>query len=151
MAKTHKKGAAVLKAGLTQNPRMQGPAWIKGFVRERLGCDCLDEVFEHIEYFPETKIRDFPGLVDRIVIGNRLLIYIWNLDDATDAETYLPFLLNAGIKERDDCSLNRFRLVIGTTDTEGIKSVMDAWDPVSTGRDPKAHLHIIHKGDIPRG
>jgi len=151
VAKTHKKGAAVLKAELTQNPKMQDHTWIKSFARETLGCDCPDAVFEHIEYVPATTIRDFPVLVRRIVIGNRLLIYIWEPNDTGDVETFLPLLLNAGREERDDRGLNRFRLVIGTTDTEGLKSMMDAWDPVSSGRDPKAHLHIIHKGDIPRG
>jgi len=151
MAKAYKKGAAVLMTERTQNPTMQVPAWIKGFAREMLGCDCADAVFEHIEYFPETEVGDFPGLVRRIVIGNRLLIFIWESEDLTEVETHLPLLLNAGIKERDDRRLNRFRLVIGTTDAEGIKSVMDAWDPVSSGRDPKAHLHIIRKEDIPRG
>ena len=151
MAKAHKKGAAVLKTGSSQNPKMQDHAWIKRFAREMLGCDCPDEVFEHIEYMPVTTVHDFPGLFKRIVIGNRLLIFIWEPDDATDVEKQLPSLVNAGIKERDDRSLNRFRLVVGTENTERIRSVTDAWIRASSGRDPKTHLHVIHKGDIPRG
>jgi hypothetical protein len=151
VAKAHKKGAAVLKAEPTQDPKMQDHTWIKNFARDRLGCNCPDAVFEHIEYMPATTIRDFTVLVRRIVIGNRLLIYIWEPNDTGDVETYLPLLLNAGKEERDDRGLNRFRLVIGTTDTEGIKSIIDASGPASSEKDPKAHLHVIHKKDIPRG
>ena len=48
----------------------------KRFVRDTLGCQCPDSVFEQIDYQENTGILDKDAIVKRLLVGNRLLIYI---------------------------------------------------------------------------
>ena len=74
---------------------------IKRFAKEVLGCGCPEEVFKDIEY--EQKIGRLNGAchVDRILIGRRLLIYIFRPDQHPQWKRLLPELIEEGKKERD--------------------------------------------------
>jgi len=78
---------------------------IKDFVQNILGCTCPDKVFEQIE---DRMVAPASSPHTRsIVIGQRLLIYVWEADDSLDLQQGLAAILKTGRKERDDRGLNR--------------------------------------------
>jgi hypothetical protein len=120
---------------------------IKTFVRQTLGCGCSEEVFEYIDCQSDIALNDVI-LCNRINIGNRLLIYIIEVENTDSIRHSLPFLINMGKKERDNSKFNRFRLVITSNNIDETKKVAD--DVFKTiEKDEKIHLHIIPKTDLP--
>ena len=116
---------------------------IISFVRETLGCQCPQEVFEHIDiaHNPERDIKL------RINVGGRLLIYVEEIEDPDSPDDTLEKLIRAGIEERDSTGLNRFRLVVPVEDLKSIKdTLMEKFDAIRRG-DEKAHLHVLEKDD----
>jgi hypothetical protein len=115
---------------------------VKDFVRNKLGCDCAEDVFDHIE-----NDRDFDAggvlLRNRINIGNRLLVYVAEGDAVTGR---IPALLKAGKSDRDAGGFNRFRLVVVTDDKKLKKTAMDAFKAMP-GLDEKVHLHVMEKSE----
>jgi len=83
---------------------------IKTFVRQTLGCGCPEEVFQYIDCQSNISVDDIP-LMGKINIGNRLLIYIVEINDINSLKNVLSFLIGKGMKERDGSNFNRFRLV----------------------------------------
>jgi hypothetical protein len=55
---------------------------IKSFVVNKLGCNCPAEVFNAINWGKNVEINASIILNNKINIGNRLLIYIIDIDDA---------------------------------------------------------------------
>ncbi|MFH1940598.1 MAG: hypothetical protein ABIL68_00740, partial [bacterium] len=49
---------------------------IKNFARRTLGCQCPDDVFEKIEYGTVNDVFTNTTPIQKIVVGNRLLIVI---------------------------------------------------------------------------
>jgi hypothetical protein len=71
---------------------------VKEFVRNTLGCDCAEEVFEHIENEKGVEAGGI-RLRNKINVGNRLLVYI--VEAGGDAITIkaMPALIAAGKQE----------------------------------------------------
>lgn len=116
---------------------------IEKFVRQILGCTCPDKVFEQIE--DRKVLASVSPHSRRITIGGRLLIYIWEVDEADEQfkENFLA-LLAAGRKERDEQGLNRFRAVLAVDDiTHGITAEAELHFSLFAGRDDRMHLHVI--------
>jgi len=117
---------------------------IISFVRETLGCQCPQEVFnKHIDIArtPEKDIKL------RINVGGRLLIYVAEIEAPDPLDAMLEKLVRAGIEERDSSGLNRFRLVVAAEDLKSIKdSLMEKFDAIRQG-DEKAHLHVLDRND----
>ena len=92
------------------------PSGARRFVKETLGCRCPDDVFNRIEQ--EEVHSSGPGMPGRtrLLIGRRLLIYIWKVDETQILERYLPGIVHSGMRERDMQGYNRFRLVLSTSD-----------------------------------
>jgi hypothetical protein len=86
---------------------------IKTFVQKTLGCGCPEKVFEYINCKSNIKLNDIV-LSSKINIGNRLLIYVVNINDQNSLKNILPFLVSTGKDERDNLKFNRFRLVLVT-------------------------------------
>jgi hypothetical protein len=125
---------------------MPKPRTLKIFVKRTLGCACPDEVFENIEYFSGSS-PDVSG----IILGNRLLLFLWKTDDPADIATDTVKLLQSGKLERDRRSLNRFRLVIATDHVEKIKPKADhLFKAIHSQMDEKIHLHVVHKKNLPQ-
>ncbi len=117
---------------------------IISFVRETLGCQCPQEVFEHIDmaYTPERDIKL------RINVGDRLLIYVAEIEDPDSLDAILEKLVRAGREEIDFSGLNRFRLVVAAEDLKSIKdSLLEKFDAIRQG-DEKAHLHVLDRNDL---
>lgn len=124
---------------------------IKSFVRQTLGCGCSEDVFAHIYY--ECGVRpyiDSPP-VDRINIGNRLLVYVTQASDADSVKKNLQRLVNAGVNERNAANFNRFRLVIAADRPDDIRPIADETFRSLNNVDDKMHLHVISRKDIPSG
>jgi hypothetical protein len=121
---------------------------IKAFAQHTLGCGCPEEVFQHIEC--ESNIRrDGVHIAYKIIIGNRLLIYIFTVDTPDSLKDLLPRLVDIGKRERDSSGFNRFRLVLAEDDVDDIRQKGEQLFNALT-RDEKIYLHILPKTSIPK-
>ncbi len=112
------------------------------FVRETLGCQCPDEVFERIGIGFRNKGGASQGIpdVEKIIlnIGNRLLVHIIS-GDGIEEDMVWGFL-NDGRVKRDILGLNRFRLVLVSSPPIKIGQM-----EISKRLDDRIHLHLITK------
>ena len=121
---------------------------IREFVRNNLGCNCPEEVFQYIDLQSAVDIGENIILDYEINIGNRLLIFTIGIDEVNSLETVLSKLVQAGIKRRDDNKFNRFRLVLLTAEiNDTALQAQEIFNSLIT--DDKIHLHIIKKDDFP--
>lgn len=121
---------------------------IKLFVQQTLGCGCPEEVFEHIDCRFNIKLNHEIILRNKIKIGNRLLIYVLEVNNAGPIKSILPFLVAAGKTERDDLKFNRFRLVLVTDKSDELKQAAESMFN-TINKDEKVHLHVVHKETVP--
>jgi hypothetical protein len=117
-------------------------AAIERFVRGTLGCGCPDQVFNSVA------IEHVAGPGDsqrhtRLLVGNRLLIYILIATDREQVAATLPVLARRGCDERDRNGLNRFRLVIVAGHPTRLTDTAPALFADAIGADDRAHLHVI--------
>ncbi len=119
---------------------------IKHFVQKILGCGCPENVFSHIECHKDVQM-DGIKLRSKINIGNRLLIYIIDINNSEYLSDILQVLIKEGRKERDT-GFNRFRLVLSTKIVEEIKSKAESLF-MEIDKDDKVHLHVVPSEDIP--
>ncbi len=115
---------------------------MKSFVQSVLGCTCPDKVFEQIK---EGRITLFSkSSVRSIVIGGKLLIYIWQAGGDLEGEKDDLFsLLRAGKKDREDCGLNRFRLVLASADPQTVEHQAKFYFSQFEDRDERMHIHVV--------
>lgn len=114
---------------------------IQSFAVGLLGCGCGSEVFESIEFSPETFGRDLPT-GKRILIGGRLLIYLvpWS---GGAASARLQELMRRGRDERDRNGYNRFRLVLAADRPEELREPAAGMFASLAGGDEKLHIHVL--------
>jgi hypothetical protein len=117
---------------------------VETFIRQTLGCNCPDDVFKTIlsEYFSHPQ---FPGeSLQRIVVGNRLLIYIIRLpSDSTDRDNLLSTLAVSGKQEREANSYNRIRLVMLSDNPAVDTPPTQLFFSTLTCIDDRMHVHVI--------
>jgi hypothetical protein len=118
------------------------------FVRQTLGCGCPEEVFQTIEHQTTHVFSVHGPIVERLVIGKRLLIYLWATDDPDEVRNKLRGFMDSGRKDRDDNGLNRFRGVIATRAVDAIRAVADLVI-TQPGSDDRIHLHVVHESEVP--
>lgn len=119
---------------------------IKTFVQKTLGCGCPEEVFNSINYLPDVKLGDIT-LKSRINIGNRLLVYIVDIDNPDLLKKNLTILIAEGKKDRDSFGMNRLRLVIVSDINDIHKHAYSIFNSIV--KDEKVHLHVISKNNLP--
>jgi hypothetical protein len=122
---------------------------IKAFVVQTLGCECPNQVFEYIDCQHNVILDNGIPLSVRINIGNRLLIYLLEVDDASFIQSNLSALIRLGKDERDSMGFNRFRLVIFSDDTDRIERAAHTIFENLVDKDEKVHLHILSKSEFP--
>jgi len=123
---------------------MQTYTEIKRFVQETLGCSCPEEVFNKIDYQKECD-----GILGRkVIVGDRLLIYIITMDDKSNIQGVINSALEQGVEERDKKGLNRFRLVLATSHPDELRSLAERAFDSSGCTDNKTHLHIVNESDV---
>jgi hypothetical protein len=121
---------------------------IKEFARNTLGCNCPEEVFQHIDCRTVVNIDENIVSAYEINIGNRLLIFAAAIDDVDSLRYVLSKLVRAGIKKRDEKKFNRFRLVLlSAGDIDIAEQASGIFSSFVT--DEKVHLHVINKDDFP--
>jgi hypothetical protein len=121
---------------------------IEHFVRATLGCQCPDEVFRSVSI---DKLRTADGAIGytRLLVGNRLLIYILDAASVSVADGELADLVARGCRERNERGYNRFRLVIACDEPASESTaVQHAFDDAS-GSDERAHLHCLPRALLP--
>jgi len=121
---------------------------IKTFVQHTLGCGCPEEVFQSMDCQFNIRLNNDIHLRNKINIGNRLLIYVLEVNNTGPLRNILPLLVNSGRTERDNLKFNRFRLVLATDRVDEIKKTADSiFNAIS--EDEKVHLHIVDKEKVP--
>ncbi len=121
---------------------------IKDFVRNTLGCNCPEEVFQYIDCRTAVNIDENIIPAYEINIGNRLLIFAAAIDEIDSLSSVISKLVRAGIKKRDEMKFNRFRLVLlSNGDNDIARQASEIFDSLTT--DEKAHLHVINKDEFP--
>ncbi len=119
---------------------------IKNFVQNILGCACPDKVFEQIED------RRFAPSVSphtrSIIVGGKLLVYIWIVQEEQELHEKLHAMLEAGKKERDERKLNRFRAVLAADTPQSLAFRAQSYFSKYENRDDRMLLHVISSSDL---
>ena len=119
---------------------------IKTFVQKTLGCGCPEEVFTYIHCRSNILLNHIL-LRNRINIGNKLLIFILELNDPDSLQETLTSLVDTGIKERDSAGFTRYRLVLAADNPSILKQhAYDIFDTLE--KDERVHLHVVQKEEI---
>jgi hypothetical protein len=121
---------------------------IEHFVRATLGCQCPDEVFRSIAI---DQLRTADGAIGytRLLVGDRLLIYILDAPAVRVADGALAELVARGCRERNERGYNRFRLVIACDEPASEStSVQHAFDHAAAN-DERTHLHCLPRALLP--
>lgn len=116
---------------------------IKAFVTETLGCGCPESVFERIDYDARLVMAGLDRPLQRLLIGNRLLIYILESGDVSELQQVLPVLLAAGKADRDMHGYNRLRVVVATEQPDLVRGEVDRLLPCLPDLDDRAHVHVV--------
>lgn len=83
-------------------------------------------------------------------VGGRLLVYVIECgNEPYHAAAVLPVILSAGMVERTTGGFNRLRLVIGCSDPEASRPLLEKSYNASAPDDDKVHLHVIKQGELP--
>jgi len=121
---------------------------IKHFAVEVLGCGCPEEVFQTIE----TGKIDIAGPagsdIARILIGNRLLIYLVPVSRKTELAALLADFIKTGTSERDSKGYNRFRLVLVTEDSDFDRAGAAFLFSTLVHGDDRLFLHTVEKENL---
>ena len=119
---------------------------IRYFVRESLGCDCPDEVFENINVSTQSGLFKHASTVYEI--GGRLLVAVISPVDWREIRPGLADIIDTGKQYRDQQGFNRFRLVV-VTDSDDARENLPALFGTLPNNDDKTHLHVIDPELIP--
>lgn len=121
---------------------------IEHFVRGTLGCQCPDEVFRSVSIDP---LRTADGAIGytRLLVGNRLLIYILDTAAVRVADGALTDLVACGRRERDEHGYNRFRLVMACDEPASAGTAVQSAFDEAAGNDERAHLHCVPRTLLP--
>lgn len=120
---------------------------IRRFVREDLGCGCPEEVFDHVALATCDAGPGGPRYT-RLLIGNRLLVYVMTATHGDDLARDTGVLAARGVAERDEAGYNRFRLVAVPEPGCAGDSAAAAFQQAVAG-DDRAHLHCLEAASIP--
>jgi hypothetical protein len=112
---------------------------IKRFVRQGLGCNCPEPVFDNIQ----CQAVEYGDLqMSRILVGERLLVLLLDADGQDDIASAVGRALRAGVAERDRHGWNRVRLVLqGNRPADWRLRAEDAF--AATLPDDRTHLHVV--------
>ncbi len=121
---------------------------IKYFVKEKLGCGCPDSLFDRIDYQENASVVDCGLPIQRILIGDRLLIYLLEFGEGQFPPEFLPLLIESAKSERDGNRYNRARLVIVCDQAEAIRAETERLFEAIEGVDAKLHLHLLSRAEF---
>lgn len=123
------------------------PKQVKSFVQNTLGCTCPEAVFKKQEFNSGITINNIKNC-KKLCVGERLLIYLIDIESITDLPSSMLSLVNEGCRERDSRGLNRFRLVLGANDIDTVsKEAKKIFESIND-LDDKVHLHVVSQQEI---
>lgn len=123
------------------------PKQVKSFVQNTLGCTCPEAVFKNQEFDSGITINNIKNC-KKLCVGERLLVYLIDIEPITDLPSSMLSLVNEGRRERDSRGLNRFRLVLGANDVDTVrKEAKTAFESIDD-LDNRLHLHVISKHEL---
>jgi hypothetical protein len=138
---------AIINGGITM-PDNSKDKNIVHFVQNTLGCQCAEEVFNSIES-GRGSTPNGEAAFAKLVIGNRLLIYIVKPISENLINNFIPILTEMGILERDNKGYNRFRLVLAKQTDDVIPDTFIKEFQKAAGHDEKAHIHFVAPQELP--
>ena len=115
---------------------------LEHFIRSTLRCKCPDEVFQSVTI-------DRADSHARLVIGNRLLIYVLEAAAVHAAGKAVCRLTGQGLADRNALRLNRFRLVVASAQPTQVLADAKAGFAKAAGDDDRAHLHVLAADQLP--
>jgi len=119
---------------------------IKTFVQKTLGCGCPEEVFTYIDCRSNIPLNNIL-LRNKINVGNKLLIFVVEVNRTDSLKETMPSLIDAGIKERDSFGFNRYRLVLAVDNPSILRqNARDIFDTLE--KDERVHMHVVHKNEL---
>ncbi len=121
---------------------------VEHFVRGTLCCQCPDEVFQSLR-IGRLSGSGVTTPVTRLVVGERLLVYVADAGDGEMGKVPIEALAAAGRADRDRHGLNRVRLVLASTWTDAAANPARERFDRATGGDERAHLHFVERGEVP--
>jgi len=133
---------AALPASTAQTVTSLASPALEHFVRGTLGCKCPDDVFQSIAI-------DRADSHTRLVVGNRLLIYVLEISSGKTPGKALARLAEQGLTDRSAARLNRFRMVIASPQPALALADAKASFAEAVGDDDRAHLHVIAADQLP--
>ena len=114
---------------------------IRQLIREELGCDCPEEVFDQIVVgYPSIfGSPNIPSSV-QVLVGHRLLVSVVPVEHLQDVAKDARDLLSDCRGIRDENGLNRYRLVlVGHVSEE----VLGELQKEASDMDDRMHVHLI--------
>jgi hypothetical protein len=118
---------------------------IKRFAIDVLGCGCEDSVFNRIEQSRSFRLPSGITLASRILIGDRLLIYIADSNTVSPAD--LKSVVRDGLEDRNSGGYNRLRVVIKTDiPDDETPRYLKTFNTI-TVKDDKTHLHVLSRSE----
>lgn len=118
---------------------------IKKFAIDVLGCGCDDSVFNRIEQSRSVRLPSGITLSSRILIGDRLLIYIVDRESISPSD--IKSVVRDGLEERSFCGYNRLRVVVATgnveEDTPRFTKIFNDMQEI----DEKTHIHVLSRSE----
>ncbi|HPJ35817.1 MAG TPA: hypothetical protein PK358_13350 [Spirochaetota bacterium] len=118
---------------------------VKRFAVDVLGCGCEDSVFKSIEKNRSFRLPSGITLPLRILIGNRLLIYIADSETVSPAD--LKSVVRDGLRERDSSGYNRLRVVIRSEEPDTVSDKYIKTFNEIAERDEKTHVHVLSRSE----
>lgn len=123
-------------------------ASIERFVRDTLGCRCPDEVFQSLR-IGRLSVSGATTPVTRLVVGDRLLVYVTDAGDGEPGKAPIEALAAAGCADRDREGLNRVRLVLASDWPDSAAHLAHERFVRAAECDERAHLHLVGRGEVP--
>jgi hypothetical protein len=119
---------------------------VRRLVREGLGCQCPDEIFDDVVVGRPTVFADSdPRAAVQLLVGRRLLVSLVEVNRLHDLRAEAEQLLMKGRQVRDAHGLNRFRLVlVGRCEPADV----EALSAKAAGIDDRLHVHAIKLEDL---
>ncbi len=115
----------------------------RSFARDTLGCECPDEVFAEIEIDPRQRPEDGSHTHRRMLIGNRLLIFVLEEVSSGEESYLLDDFTHAGRSERDTMGYNRVRLVFVADEPKALERQLRPLFEAHPAVDERVHLHVL--------
>jgi len=114
---------------------------VRHLVRDGLGCQCPDAVFEDVVIGrPTVFAEDDPRSSVQLLVGRRLLVSLVEMNRLADVRADAERLLVRGRQIRDAQGLNRFRLVlVGNCEP----AVIEALAARAREMDDRLHVHAL--------